>query len=175
MDGSTKKPLLDRKGNDSEGVAHAIPPHMYQDAQAYAPSAPPMDVGHDRREYHHASLNASAVPGGPDHPGPMLPSPAQAEAIPVAPVIAVPVAVPARPPVMVRWSRFPQHAVCPRCRQQVVSVTTYRAGAATLITCCVVAVVCAPFCCFAFCIPALKDVVHECPRCHTELGSAPVL
>jgi lipopolysaccharide-induced tumor necrosis factor-alpha factor len=66
----------------------------------------------------------------------------------------------------------PSPIQCPSCRQQVVTIVRYEAGAITWV---IALVICflggfIGCCLIPFCIPACQDAVHTCPACHTPLG-----
>ncbi|NXU38845.1 LITAF factor, partial [Drymodes brunneopygia] len=62
---------------------------------------------------------------------------------------------------------------CPSCGDLIVTRLSYNAGALTWLSCgglCLVG--CIGGCCLIpFCIKALKDVHHTCPKCNTLIGS----
>ncbi|NXI75141.1 LITAF factor, partial [Rhipidura dahli] len=67
----------------------------------------------------------------------------------------------------------PVQMCCPSCNQMIVTHLSYDAGALTWLSCgglCLLG--CIGGCCLIpFCIDALKDVDHTCPKCSALLGS----
>ncbi|XP_062999449.1 lipopolysaccharide-induced tumor necrosis factor-alpha factor [Elgaria multicarinata webbii] len=67
----------------------------------------------------------------------------------------------------------PVQMSCPSCSRMIVTLTTYRAGALTWLSCgglCLLG--CWAGCCLIpFCVDALLDVDHHCPNCQALLGS----
>ncbi|NWR43265.1 LITAF factor, partial [Regulus satrapa] len=67
----------------------------------------------------------------------------------------------------------PVQMCCPSCNQVIVTRLSYDSGALTWLSCgglCLVG--CVLGCCLIpFCIDALKDVDHTCPKCNNLLGS----
>ncbi|NWV21092.1 LITAF factor, partial [Origma solitaria] len=67
----------------------------------------------------------------------------------------------------------PVQMCCPSCNQMIVTRLSYDAGALTWLSCgglCLLG--CIVGCCLIpFCIDALKDVDHTCPKCNALVGS----
>ncbi|NXN89772.1 LITAF factor, partial [Bombycilla garrulus] len=67
----------------------------------------------------------------------------------------------------------PVQMCCPSCNQMIVTRLSYNSGALTWLSCgglCLVGCV-AGCCLIPFCIDALKDVDHICPKCSALVGS----
>ncbi|KAM4765158.1 lipopolysaccharide-induced tumor necrosis factor-alpha factor isoform 1-T1 [Cyanocitta cristata] len=67
----------------------------------------------------------------------------------------------------------PVQMSCPSCNQVIVTRLSYDAGALTWLSCgglCLLGCI-AGCCLIPFCIDALKDVDHTCPKCSALLGS----
>ncbi|XP_029432973.1 lipopolysaccharide-induced tumor necrosis factor-alpha factor [Rhinatrema bivittatum] len=67
----------------------------------------------------------------------------------------------------------PVQICCPSCREMIVTRLSYNAGALTWLSCgglCILG--CAFGCCLIpFCVDALQDVDHYCPKCNALLGT----
>lgn len=61
---------------------------------------------------------------------------------------------------------------CPNCKLNIVTATSYVTGTLTWLACLGLCVIgCDAGCCLIpFCFDPLKDVVHICPSCCTQLG-----
>ncbi|NWR14229.1 LITAF factor, partial [Emberiza fucata] len=67
----------------------------------------------------------------------------------------------------------PVQMVCPSCNQVIVTRLSYDSGALTWLSCgglCLLGCI-AGCCLIPFCIDALKDVDHTCPKCSALVGS----
>ncbi|XP_068176749.1 LITAF domain-containing protein-like [Antennarius striatus] len=67
----------------------------------------------------------------------------------------------------------PAQIFCPKCRQTVLSEVEYSSGLLTFLVCsglCIFGFGCG-CCLIPFCVNQLKDVIHTCPTCKTQLGS----
>ncbi|OWK53212.1 Lipopolysaccharide-induced tumor necrosis factor-alpha factor [Lonchura striata] len=67
----------------------------------------------------------------------------------------------------------PVQMCCPSCNQMIVTRLSYDSGALTWLSCgglCLLGCI-AGCCLIPFCIDALKDVDHTCPKCNTLVGS----
>ncbi|EDO33373.1 predicted protein, partial [Nematostella vectensis] len=61
---------------------------------------------------------------------------------------------------------------CPTCHATIVTATDYVTGTLTWLACfglCIIG--CDLGCCFIpFCVDSMKDVVHTCPNCRSQVG-----
>ncbi|OQV25649.1 hypothetical protein BV898_00584 [Hypsibius exemplaris] len=74
----------------------------------------------------------------------------------------------APPPSGLLYTDKPTPMQCPHCQQPITTVVTYENGSKTWIAailCCFVGC-----CCIPFCINALKNAVHTCPKCGVVVG-----
>ncbi|KFQ22306.1 PREDICTED: lipopolysaccharide-induced tumor necrosis factor-alpha factor [Merops nubicus] len=67
----------------------------------------------------------------------------------------------------------PVQMCCPSCNQMIVTRLSYDSGALTWLSCGGLFLLgCVAGCCLIpFCIDALKDVDHTCPKCNALIGS----
>lgn len=74
--------------------------------------------------------------------------------------------------VGMRFFEYPVSMTCPHCQASIVTATDYTPGTLTWLSCGATALVgCWLGCCLIpFCIDALKDVIHSCPNCKTQVG-----
>jgi len=74
--------------------------------------------------------------------------------------------------VVQHFRESPVRIKCQFCQADIVSSTYYETGTLTWVACFVIAIVgCWLGCCLIpFCMDACKDVVHQCPNCHQQVG-----
>ncbi|XP_045212812.2 LITAF domain-containing protein-like isoform X7 [Mercenaria mercenaria] len=74
--------------------------------------------------------------------------------------------------VVQHFRESPVRIKCQFCQADVVTSTYYETGTLTWVACFVIAIVgCWLGCCLIpFCMDACKDVVHQCPNCHQQVG-----
>lgn len=67
----------------------------------------------------------------------------------------------------------PVRTVCPNCRNEVLTATTTECSVVQHIAFFVMCItgICAICSCVPYCCSSLGNVRHECPHCHTHLGS----
>ena len=83
---------------------------------------------------------------------------------------------PPPPPVIMaahQLGRFPTPCTCPKCHENIVTVTTMEHGTATWLLCLFIfllggGILC--LCFIPFCINDMKDVHHSCPKCYHKIG-----
>jgi len=71
----------------------------------------------------------------------------------------------------------PQTITCPNCRQMVLTRVDYQNGAAVWIICLIICLFGGIFgcCLIPFCVDSLKDVIHYCPACNSQIGMRKVM
>ncbi|XP_043945011.1 lipopolysaccharide-induced tumor necrosis factor-alpha factor homolog isoform X2 [Protopterus annectens] len=108
----------------------------------------------------------------PPHPGyPLNPGYQQSPGYPAPPQPVTVQTVIVQPAV--RFGDHPVQMTCPSCQQAVVTSVSHRAGLLTWLSCGgLVLFGCVFGCCLIpFCIDSLQDADHQCPNCHTILGT----
>lgn len=70
------------------------------------------------------------------------------------------------------YHEAPVATTCPRCHASVVTATSYVSGTLTWLACLGLCVIgCDAGCCLIpFCLDSMKDVIHVCPACGTQVG-----
>ncbi|KAJ1452940.1 LITAF-like zinc ribbon domain-containing protein [Pelagophyceae sp. CCMP2097] len=70
-----------------------------------------------------------------------------------------------------KYGASPERFTCPHCHQAGTTRTSHQVGALTCLVglgiCCIFCP-CTPIVC---CFDGIKDVIHTCPQCNTEVGS----
>ncbi|XP_068687660.1 LITAF domain-containing protein-like [Montipora capricornis] len=108
---------------------------------------------------------SSQQPGYPPQPAPYGNQPGYTS---TTTIIHQPTAVLA----MANFHEIPVPMTCPNCRATIVTSTDYVTGTLTWLACLGLCVVgCDAGCCLIpFCVDSMKDVIHTCPSCGTQVG-----
>ncbi|XP_020609389.1 lipopolysaccharide-induced tumor necrosis factor-alpha factor homolog [Orbicella faveolata] len=79
---------------------------------------------------------------------------------------------PATQILAINFGEVPVAMTCPNCRANIVTATTFVTGTLTWLACLGLCVIgCDAGCCLIpFCFDPLKDVIHTCPSCVTQVG-----
>jgi len=74
--------------------------------------------------------------------------------------------------VVQHFRESPVRIKCQFCSADIVTSTFYETGTLTWVACFIIAIVgCWLGCCLIpFCMDACKDVIHQCPNCHQQVG-----
>lgn len=132
---------------DQQPPAPAFPQPVYNPTQ---PGYPPQQLGYQ-----------PAVAGYPTQPG-----------YPAATTTTTIIEQPATQILAINFGEVPVAMTCPNCRANIVTATTFVTGTLTWLACLGLCVIgCDLGCCLIpFCVDPLKDIVHTCPSCLTQVG-----
>lgn len=142
------------------------------------PSVPGVPVNAEADQY--PSLNPALVQYPPANVGAQSYPPSAPNHPPAVPVSYQP--APSGQMIILSsntWMRTSQPALCPSCRQQIMTLVSYNTCGSLLpwvscvLTCCSGLWCC---CCFVpFCLESCKTAEHFCPQCRQILGKRAIL
>lgn len=74
--------------------------------------------------------------------------------------------------IIAGFHESPVATTCPNCGAAIVTATSYVTGTLTWLACLGLCVIgCDAGCCLIpFCVDSMKDVIHTCPSCGTQVG-----
>lgn len=78
-------------------------------------------------------------------------------------------------PTKLNGSRLAAKFYCKNCHSVETSFVEYELGTGAWVVCLLLCCYFPPYCFIPFCLDSCKDVVHECPNCRANVGTAKFL